>query len=216
MDTDQPVPPPLPPKVVRVRTSGLAIAAFVVSLVSICCFPGELIALVLAVVALRNIRRSAGQLTGRGLAVAAIVIAIVGLILGSVFVWWMTSTYNEITPIVKQKIHLLTEGDVDAALELFVPNVLTDDHRRPFEDLSRRMPALGELERLSWGWSLQINTTTEGIHCTVVHRGRFANDDNVTITSVFRRFNGEWRLVGFWMKSPLVMQPPALESTAPM
>jgi hypothetical protein len=71
------VPPPAPP---ALRTSLAAVAGFIFGLISPCTaglagVPG----LILSLVALRRIRRSGGRLTGRGLAIAGIVLSSVGL-----------------------------------------------------------------------------------------------------------------------------------------
>jgi hypothetical protein len=85
-----PLPPPLPPAIAatgpsrspRPRTSGLAITAIVFAFLGPCTVGiGDLVAIVTGIVALRKIKRSAGQLTGKGLAVTAIVISALTLVL---------------------------------------------------------------------------------------------------------------------------------------
>ena len=66
------------------RTSGLAIASFVLSLVWILGF-GSLLAVILGLVARSNIKRSGGLQTGKGLATAGTIIGILGL-LGSTMI----------------------------------------------------------------------------------------------------------------------------------
>ena len=66
------------------RTSGLAIASFVLSLVWILGF-GSLLAVILGLVARNNIKRSGGLQTGKGLATAGTIIGIIGL-LGSTMI----------------------------------------------------------------------------------------------------------------------------------
>ena len=61
------------------RTSGLAIASFVLSLVWIFGL-GSLLAVVFAIIARKNIKRSRGTQNGNGLAIAALVIGILGLL----------------------------------------------------------------------------------------------------------------------------------------
>src|SRR4051812_11930045 len=70
-------PPPLPPAMLP-RTSGLAIAGFISAFVC------GLVGLILSILGLREINRSNGQLTGRGLAIAGIAISSVGALIAIV------------------------------------------------------------------------------------------------------------------------------------
>ncbi|MCH7557373.1 MAG: DUF4190 domain-containing protein [Planctomycetes bacterium] len=64
-----------------VKTSGLAIASFVLGMLGFCAFFITAIpAIILGIVALVKIRKSAGQLTGKGLAIAGIVVPAVSLL----------------------------------------------------------------------------------------------------------------------------------------
>jgi hypothetical protein len=60
------------------RTSGLAIASLVLGLVWLCGL-GSLLALIFASVALSQISRSRGRLEGKGLAIAGLILGILGL-----------------------------------------------------------------------------------------------------------------------------------------
>ena len=70
-------PPPLHPKAFASRTSGLAITSLVLGILSFLfvCF-ASIPAIICGVLALRDIRNSRGQLTGRGLATTGIVIGV--------------------------------------------------------------------------------------------------------------------------------------------
>lgn len=65
--------PPMPP-----RTSGMAIAGFVLS------FFCSILGLIFSIIAHNEIKRSNGNLTGEGLAVAGIIISIISLLIGIV------------------------------------------------------------------------------------------------------------------------------------
>ena len=83
-----PPPPPVvvqapPPVVMQVqqtpKTSGLAIASLVLGLLWIYGL-GSLLAVIFGSVALRNISRSGGWVTGKGMAIAGLVLGIIGLV----------------------------------------------------------------------------------------------------------------------------------------
>ena len=78
MVTPYSTPPPYQPGQVQSSTNGLAIASFVFSLLWIVGL-GSLLAIIFALVARRQIRESRGTQGGGGLAVAGLVIGIVGL-----------------------------------------------------------------------------------------------------------------------------------------
>jgi len=65
---------------VEPKTSGLAIASLVLSITGVCCGIGGIIGLILGCVALSQINNSNGRLTGKGLAIAGIVLGIVSIL----------------------------------------------------------------------------------------------------------------------------------------
>jgi hypothetical protein len=81
-DVTPPPPPPVPaptgwPPVVR-HTNGLAVASLIASLVWMWAL-GSLVAVICGHAALRQIKRSGGRQTGRGMAIAGLVIGYMGL-----------------------------------------------------------------------------------------------------------------------------------------
>ena len=83
MTTSTPLPPEAPAKP---KTSGLAIASLVLGIVGPCTLGlASIVGAILGVVALVRIGRSAGQLAGRGLAIAGMVISAVGILVAWVF-----------------------------------------------------------------------------------------------------------------------------------
>lgn len=78
--------PPIPPPPVATRTSGLAIAGFVVA------FFCGLLGLVLSLLGLSECKKSNGRVTGDGLAIAGIVISIVSTLI-VVLCWWTVATF---------------------------------------------------------------------------------------------------------------------------
>lgn len=78
--------PPIPPPPVPTRTSGLAIAGFVVS------FFCGLLGLVLSLLGLSECKKSNGRVTGDGLAIAGIVISIVSTLI-VILCWWTVTSF---------------------------------------------------------------------------------------------------------------------------
>jgi uncharacterized protein DUF4190 len=77
-----PPPPGYPQFVIQAappKTSGMAVASFVLSLVWLSGL-GSLLAVVFALVARKNIKESQGRQTGDGLAIAGLIIGILGLL----------------------------------------------------------------------------------------------------------------------------------------
>ena len=72
--------PPLPESP---KTSGLAVASLICGIVGVCtCGIGGIAGIVLGIMAMGRIKRSGGQLGGRGLAVAGLVVSIIAIIVG--------------------------------------------------------------------------------------------------------------------------------------
>jgi len=72
--------PPLPESP---RTSGLAVAGLICGIVGLCtCGVGGLVGLVLSLAAMGQIKRSPADLSGRGLALAGLVVSIIAIVVG--------------------------------------------------------------------------------------------------------------------------------------
>ncbi len=82
----QPPPPPSgypPQQAPGPPTSGLAVASLVCGIGGVCtCGLGGIAGIVLGIMAMGRIKRSGGQLGGRGLAVAGLVVSIIAIIVG--------------------------------------------------------------------------------------------------------------------------------------
>jgi len=85
-------PPPLnagpPGTVVKAKVSSYAVASLVLGLVWICGV-GSLLAVVFGIMGIRQVNRSEGRITGKGLAVAGLVLGILGVAL---IVWGMVAS----------------------------------------------------------------------------------------------------------------------------
>lgn len=94
--------PPLPASVPVVKTSALAIWSLILGILSITCLwlLGSIPAIILGILAVKNIDRSGGTLKGRGIGVAGIVTGSVGIFAGlfavGIFASMAMPAYNQI------------------------------------------------------------------------------------------------------------------------
>jgi Domain of unknown function (DUF4190) len=75
-----PPPPPPPGTVARAKVSSYAVASLVLGLVWLCGV-GSVLAVVFGIMGIRQVNRAEGRLTGKGLAVAGLVLGILGVAL---------------------------------------------------------------------------------------------------------------------------------------
>jgi hypothetical protein len=77
----------MPPVAPQAKTSGLAIAALVCGIAGLCTAGlGGIAGLILGIVAVRKVNRSAGQLKGKGLAIGGIIAGILSILLWAVLI----------------------------------------------------------------------------------------------------------------------------------
>ena len=88
MTQQPPTPPGYPPQQAPgPKTSGLAVASLICGIAGLyTCGVGGLVGLVLGIVAMGRIKRSGGELEGRGLAVAGLVVSIIAIVLGAAII----------------------------------------------------------------------------------------------------------------------------------
>jgi len=84
------------------RTSGMAIASFVLGLVGMCFGPTAIIGLVFGVVALHQIKKSEGLLGGRGLALAGTILSAIGLMIMMVIFFLLLPAVT--IPVMRDRI----------------------------------------------------------------------------------------------------------------
>ncbi len=142
LDTSStPAAPPLKP-----RTSGLAIASLVCGIGSLCtlgltALPG----LIMGIVAVRKVHRSAGQLRGSGMAIGGIVTSIIGLLmllaaLAIAGLWLFVSLEPRRAWVREDAV---SAGD-SRAQSMIAMGLLEDAARRFAEDHDGRMPTADE------------------------------------------------------------------------
>jgi len=77
----------MPPVVPQAKTSGLAIAALVCGIAGLCTAGlGGVVGIILGIVAMVKVKRSAGQLKGKGLAIGGIIVGILSILLWAVLI----------------------------------------------------------------------------------------------------------------------------------
>lgn len=100
--------PPLPASVPVVKTSALAIWSLVLGILSITCLwlLGSIPAIILGILAVKNIDQSGGLLKGRGIGVAGIITGSIGILAGlfsvAIFMSMAMPAYNGIQHKAKQ------------------------------------------------------------------------------------------------------------------
>jgi Domain of unknown function (DUF4190) len=85
------------------KTSGMAIASFVLSLLWIFGL-GAIVALFLARSARREIAHSNGTITGDGFAIAGMVLGVIGVITGAFFVFWIVFAVHQLNNFARNGI----------------------------------------------------------------------------------------------------------------
>ncbi len=192
-------------QVIRQRTSALAIASLVLSLIFCLFFIGPVLAIVFGLIALNQISRRPQELLGRGLALAGIIIGVLSLLL----TFWMISacakTYRRVDPTVENLLHSIDAGDYDAAMRDFDPRLAKVLPREDIASLGDMVhERLGRYETHHWGFTYQWNKIPgEPASLTIVYRCRFSKaSENVYVRIVFREKNAHYRIVGLWFNTP--------------
>ena len=117
MTQQPPTPPGYPPQQAPgPKTSGLAIAGLICGIGGLCtCGVGGLVGLVLGIVAMGRIKRSRGDLEGRGIALAGLVVSIIAIVIGAAIIAGAAAFY------------FYAEREVDVAQFRTNVQVLCDD-----------------------------------------------------------------------------------------
>lgn len=191
------------PAGVRQRTSALAIASFVLSLVVCLCGIGPILAIVFGLIALVQIQRRPQELTGRGIAWAGVIIGIVCLLGTIAFVAISMRTYRAVDPITENALRSLDEGNAAAAMRDFdsdMAGALPADKTKALSDSIRQN--LGRYESRRWGYVFNWNKVPgKPATLTVAYRVRYTHKE-VTVTVIFRRAGGRYEIGGLWFDAP--------------
>jgi hypothetical protein len=196
---------PLSPQVIRQRTSGLAIASLVLSLIF--CLPliGSVLSIVLGVVALSKIDRNPQELSGRGLATAGIIVGVVSLFITIMFVSACMKTYRRVDPLVENVLVSMDAGDYEAAMKDFdtrLARVLTLERLTEIGDALQQR--LGRYRSRRWGYTYQWRKNLgTPLTLVIIYKCRYSKtDENVYVTVSFLKHGGHYEIGGLWFRSP--------------
>lgn len=200
---DAPPIPPLP-VVIRQRTSGLAIASLALSLVFCLFFVGPVLAIVFGVLALLQIGRRPLELTGRGLALAGLIIGSVSLLATAWLVYASVKTYNRVDPLVDNVLHSIDAGDYHAAMSDFDPRL---SKVLPLEEMATLGDAihdrLGSCEARHWGFTYQWNKNLgQPASLTITYHCRYSKTtDTVDVRVTFVKRDKDYKIFGLFFNA---------------
>jgi MFS family permease len=199
------------PPVPRSHTSNWAIAALVLSLVTCLVGIGPVLAIVFGLIALHQIDRRPEELTGRGLAVAGIIIAAVSLLGTGLLAGSCLQTYWRVDPLVDNVLRSLDEGDAAGAMRDFHPRLAKALPKPEVADLSQTLRTrLGRYSKRHWGYTFNWNKVPgEPLVLLVVYRCRYTrSDETVRVTVGFMRHEGRHKISGLWFNAPELRDRP--------
>jgi|GEM_PF-6362362 len=200
--------------VVPQKTSGWAIASLILGIFSaILFFIGPILALIFSLVALRKIRRSAGQLRGRGFAIA-------GAILGVLFFvshlscaksgWEGRKEGDKVVAVFFEK---LNAQDYEGAYALCSRECQRVTSYEDFERMAGHLgDRLGRLkEKKSQGFHFFYGFSPKGGTQITLNYALLYEKAEGGATFRLVREDGEWRILGFNINSPALLLPPKRE-----
>jgi hypothetical protein len=215
MYSQQPPQPPQPPVTPTLwpveggpRRSGLAVVALICSLAGLipCTFGiGPLLGVIFGAVGLVGISKSKGRKTGKGLAVAGLIIGIVGILWNISF--WVTSSraiYDmfanpiaEIDPVAEQYLKLTSEGKYDEAYAMTSPDfkmaTSLDGFKRYNDDIRNRYGDYqGKEVNVLGGSNINISSTPTGTTAVIKYLVKYSKRDEVGRTLTFAKSDGKW------------------------
>lgn len=180
------------------RTSALAVASFIVSLLFCACGLQGFVAIPLAMVAMVRIRRSSNTLGGMPLAATALVVGVLGVGLsvgiGGLFGFGIARE-REVRPIAEALVRDVSEGELESARARFVPDMREAPGTMPtLAGLSEILQPLGELNRLDSSGFQMTPGSFRAEYDGVFARGR------ASIEVGFTEESGEWLVDAFFVQ----------------
>ena len=177
----------------RVRTSPFAIASLVCSLMVCCCGLNGAIAIVLALVGLRQIANRPDEYTGRGLAIAGAAVGSLSILAALAFWGFMIHRYQDVKPVAEQVTIHLQQGELEEARALFAESVRSNPGTHgELVRIHEYLSARGELVELNTGYSVEIVNDVTNVHFVGVFESGEAN-----VHCAFVRERGRWRLLRY-------------------
>ena len=186
------------------RTSGAAVVSLVCGIV--CCIPfvTSVIAIITGIVGIRS--TSNPFVRGRGMALAGLILGILGLLFqlsGGIGagIWWVASTPERL--VANQFINNLTQGNLDAAAGQCTSNV-TRDHLQSFADA---LTSTGTVQQSMFFFAMNDRATGGKI---IQGQITFTNAQQYQVFLTMDNDNGTWKIRDFRTFPPI-----ASTTTAP-
>jgi hypothetical protein len=221
-----PQPPPMPPQPLGTpqmpplgaqmpwqtaqgpRRSGFAIAALICSLVGLIpctCGVVSLTSIVLGAVGLGSVSRSRGQKTGKGMALAGLLIGIIGIpwTFGILYLGYQATfgkTIEAVNPVAEKYLTLISQGKYDEAYEMTSSNfkeaTSLEDFKRRNEEIRKLDGEYKSMEVRLLGGGMSIKSDSSGTTAVITYSVNYTKRDNVGRTLTFRKHGDIWLIEG--------------------
>jgi len=212
----------MPPVAPQAKTSGLAIAALVCGIVGLCTAGlGGIAGIILGIVAMAKVNRSAGQLKGKGLAIGGIIVGILSILLWAVLIvgglaWFLMEAQSRPRMVSIESPSAVESSDENlsepgGAFQTLQAAIQSRNYRRlaelsrggapPLtENMWREM--LGSSTKRVPGTDIAMKDLPEALSSAGGYSGHSMNDDaeykSAGVTFHFaRQPDGRWLFVGF-------------------
>jgi prepilin-type processing-associated H-X9-DG protein len=129
--------------IARSKTSGLAIASLVLGILGLTCILpiiGALLAVIFGIVALNQIGKSGGQLTGHGQAVAGLITGGIGLLMLPIMAALLLPALGQARGKARSTLCINNVKQIGIACTLYA-NDNNDKPPRSFDDLKQELPS---------------------------------------------------------------------------
>jgi hypothetical protein len=165
----------------------------VVSLLLCCTGINGLVSIPLGLVSMRRIKRQPEVYTGRGLAIAGVVMGIVCILMTLVFWAFMIHRYYSVKPVAEKATFHIQQEEIEKAKCYFVRGLREDpEFDKELSQVQRYLSRHGKLVKLKTGYGMQVNPGVT----TVQFKGVFESG-TARLSCVFVKEEGEWRLIGY-------------------
>jgi hypothetical protein len=186
------------------KTSRLAIASLVLSLLFFIPLVPALLAAVFGLAAMRRIRRSHGELTGYGLALAGNILGIFVLLLSLWAADFCREAYNQTSVVADAVLRALGEGNLAPAIEHLARTLSGDDLLALDQQSQQVNLRLGPYQHKRWGWGFALDQRREaGLGLRVRYLATFGQAEReVPVHMSFVSEDRRWKLGEVWVERP--------------
>jgi len=190
------------------RKSGVAVAALICSLVGLipCFAPASLVGAILGGVGLGSVSKSRGQKSGKGMALAGLLIGIVGIAwnIGFWLLMWtgiFGATLDSVSPLADKYLTLISESKYEEAYEMTSPTFRMATSLEEFKRYNEEIKKLdGEYKSKEFkflrGSSMNIKKDNTGTTVTIRYIVNYTKRDGVGRTLIFRKHGDAWLIEG--------------------